>query len=279
MPFSWPRLAKSVSWRIKSEAAVLQKRLSHPKRCKRFWQRLRRHESWEFSTICSPSFVGKRTAKQAYDLIIVDMPATGHALGLTSLPTVLLKLFGDGPIFDTLRLGQQFFCDSTLTQAVVVSLPEPLAVQESLELIAGLDRDNVSVGATIVNQTIESPFFRRRADAPRRNNRWQRIFRPAHSTSFNSVGKSDWSTSRELVPSANSNSALCIWQCGARNCDHTGGSVKPAVFESLLEKTHYRLLWSRRRWKDNRIGWPSGRPCQTRQESTNPDNRPLSEAR
>ena len=86
------------------------------------------------------------------------MPATGHALGLTSLPSVLLKLFGDGPIYDTLRSGQEIFCDATLTQAIVVSLPEPLAVQEALELIAGLDRDNVAVGATVVNQMTSAPF-------------------------------------------------------------------------------------------------------------------------
>jgi len=100
-----------------------------------------------------------------YDFIIIDMPATGHALSITSLPNILLDLFGPGAIADTLKEGQACFCDSSVTAALVVSLPEPLAVQEALELIAGLGKDDVTVGATVVNQITKSPVTPREREA------------------------------------------------------------------------------------------------------------------
>lgn len=88
----------------------------------------------------------------AHDLLIVDMPATGHALALTALPEPLLELMPHGPIADAMREGQAILYDARRTAAVVVTLPEVLPVNESLELVAGLRRTRIPVTRVVVNK-------------------------------------------------------------------------------------------------------------------------------
>ena len=92
------------------------------------------------------------------ELLIFDMPATGHTLALTNLPDILLKLMPTGPIADALREGQTFFNDPELTAACVVTLPEMLPVTECLELIEGLRESGMPVGPIIVNKLPPGEF-------------------------------------------------------------------------------------------------------------------------
>lgn len=93
-----------------------------------------------------------------HDLIVVDMPATGHALALTSLPTVLLKLLPDGAISELLREGQDYMYDPAVTNAVVVTLPETLPVTESIELMEGLQETSITIGGVFLNRFPAQPF-------------------------------------------------------------------------------------------------------------------------
>ncbi len=93
-----------------------------------------------------------------FDLVLVDMPATGHSLALTGLPDILLQLMPTGPIADLLREGQSYLNDPALAAACVVTLPETLPVSESLELIDGLRTTRVPVGAVLVNRVPVDPF-------------------------------------------------------------------------------------------------------------------------
>jgi anion-transporting ArsA/GET3 family ATPase len=104
----------------------------------------------------------------SYDLLIVDMPATGHALGITSLPRILLNLFGTGHIADTLRAGQASFCGGAQAHALVVCCPQPLIVSEAVDLMSGLERDDVRVGAVVVNQVTDSTLLREERERLRR---------------------------------------------------------------------------------------------------------------
>jgi anion-transporting ArsA/GET3 family ATPase len=87
-----------------------------------------------------------------HELILIDMPATGHALALTSLPDMLLRLVSRGPIYDALKQGQAYLNDPRLAAAHVVTLPETLPVSEALELIEGLGKTNVALGGVILNR-------------------------------------------------------------------------------------------------------------------------------
>jgi anion-transporting ArsA/GET3 family ATPase len=93
-----------------------------------------------------------------HELILVDMPATGHTLSLTGLPELLLGLVATGPIADALREGQRYLNDPATGGAYIVTLPETLPVSESLELLDGLAKTSMPAGGIIVNRIPTDPF-------------------------------------------------------------------------------------------------------------------------
>lgn len=97
-------------------------------------------------------------AQPEYPLILVDMPATGHALSLTALPELLLRLIPRGPIADALRAGQNYLNDPEQGAAWVVTLPETLPISECLELVEGLERTKMPVGGVILNRLPVDPY-------------------------------------------------------------------------------------------------------------------------
>jgi arsenite/tail-anchored protein-transporting ATPase len=95
-----------------------------------------------------------------YQLILVDMPATGHTLSLTGLPDMLLRLLPRGPIAEALREGQSYLNDPQKSAAYVVTLPETLPVSECLELLEGLKKTAMPTGGVILNRFPNDPFTR-----------------------------------------------------------------------------------------------------------------------
>ncbi len=93
-----------------------------------------------------------------HELILVDMPATGHSLALTGLPEILLNLMPTGPIADLMREGQSYLNDPARTAACAVTLPETLPVTECLELIDGLRETHIPLGTVLVNKVIGDHF-------------------------------------------------------------------------------------------------------------------------
>ncbi len=93
-----------------------------------------------------------------HELILVDMPATGHSLALTGLPEILLRLMPTGPIADLMRVGQSYLNDPAHTAAVAVTLPEKLPVTECLELVDGLRDTHVPVSLVVVNRIVADRF-------------------------------------------------------------------------------------------------------------------------
>jgi arsenite/tail-anchored protein-transporting ATPase len=104
-----------------------------------------------------------------YELIALDMPATGHALALAGLPEILKRLLRRGPIVEGLEEGERYLHDPAMTSAWVVTLPEPLPVTEALELVQGLRTNRVGVGGVLLNRCPQNPFTEaeRAALAPR----------------------------------------------------------------------------------------------------------------
>lgn len=70
----------------------------------------------------------------AYDLIIVDAPATGHALSLLRLPQVLIEMIRFGPIVREVRQLEKLIKDPEKTWLTLVTLAEELPVNEALQL-------------------------------------------------------------------------------------------------------------------------------------------------
>ncbi|MFH1468859.1 MAG: ArsA-related P-loop ATPase [Pseudomonadota bacterium] len=93
-----------------------------------------------------------------YELMVLDMPATGHTLAITGLPAILLRLVRRGPIAEALKAGLAIFSDPRQAAAWVVTLPEPLPVSECLDLLGGLRRTDIPVGLVIANRVPQDPF-------------------------------------------------------------------------------------------------------------------------
>jgi arsenite-transporting ATPase len=93
-----------------------------------------------------------------HEIIVADMPATGHTLGLIRLPKILLDALPDGPIPRAMREGQTYLNDPAKALAWVVTLPELLPITESLELIDGLRESDVTPAGVFLNRVPEDPF-------------------------------------------------------------------------------------------------------------------------
>ncbi len=100
-----------------------------------------------------------------HEVFIVDMPATGHTLALTSLPAIILNLLPVGPMARAMREGQSYLNDPANGAAWVVTLPEQLPVSEALELLDGLRSTEMPAGGVILNRMPENPFTDEERDA------------------------------------------------------------------------------------------------------------------
>lgn len=98
-------------------------------------------------------------APGGFDRIVVDAPATGHALALLGVPESLISALPSGPMSTEARWMRDLLVDPVVTAAVLVSLPEELPVNETLELAQALrTRLSIRVGAVVLNQSVPSRF-------------------------------------------------------------------------------------------------------------------------
>jgi arsenite-transporting ATPase len=93
-----------------------------------------------------------------WDLVILDAPASGHALALATLPAVALRLISAGPIARALGEGVSLLTDRARTAAVVATIPEGLPVSEAMELASGLEKADLAVGGLVANLVPPDPF-------------------------------------------------------------------------------------------------------------------------
>ncbi|MBL9111154.1 MAG: ArsA family ATPase [Myxococcales bacterium] len=100
-----------------------------------------------------------------YDTVVVDLPATGHALALAQIPGTLLEILPGGPIVDAVKEGLEILRDPTRTGAVVVTLPETLPVSEALELLTGIAKHSIPVKGVVLNRMPHDPFTREELEA------------------------------------------------------------------------------------------------------------------
>jgi anion-transporting ArsA/GET3 family ATPase len=87
-----------------------------------------------------------------YDLIVVDAPATGHGLTLLDAASSMREVVGSGLVADESDLIRGLLHDPTRTGLVLVTLPDALPVNETLELVAQLEGRSALVAGAVVNQ-------------------------------------------------------------------------------------------------------------------------------
>jgi anion-transporting ArsA/GET3 family ATPase len=87
-----------------------------------------------------------------YDLILVDAPATGHSLPLLSTARTLMEMMPIGPIGRMAEEVNELLADSRRSAAVIVTIPEEMAVNETIEITASLGSGGaIAVGPLVVN--------------------------------------------------------------------------------------------------------------------------------
>jgi anion-transporting ArsA/GET3 family ATPase len=93
-----------------------------------------------------------------FDLMLLDAPATGHALALFEAPGLAMRLAQAGPIYSIVERLSRLLSDPQRTAANIVSLPEEMPVNESIELDAGLRALGLPEGLLIVNGMYPKAF-------------------------------------------------------------------------------------------------------------------------
>lgn len=102
---------------------------------------------------------GKEVSGKAFDLIIVDAPATGHAMSLLRLPEILINMIRVGPLVKQIKGLQHLLKNQKKTSLVLVSLPEELPVNETIEFYSmAKDTLEMPVVGTFVNCVYPSVF-------------------------------------------------------------------------------------------------------------------------
>lgn len=120
-----------------------------------------------------------------FERVIIDAPATGHAITFLSVPQVLLQTVPPGALADDAKWMGEMLADPKLTAAVLVSLPEELPVNETLELHTALTtRVKVRPRAVVLNMFVPERFNEGDADGlPERLKRTAQIHRARSSAS------------------------------------------------------------------------------------------------
>jgi anion-transporting ArsA/GET3 family ATPase len=102
---------------------------------------------------------GARKRPVGYDLVILDAPATGHALGMLHSPQTFGAIARVGPIASQTKKVGELLANPARSAYLAVALPTEMAVTETLELQDGLQQQiDRSLDAVIINGTLPRRF-------------------------------------------------------------------------------------------------------------------------
>ena len=92
------------------------------------------------------------------DLIVVDAPATGHAITFLTSASGLVNAARGGPLRTQAQDVVDLLSDPTRCRVILVTLPEELPVSETIESAYTLeDKAGVQLGPVIVNACDPEP--------------------------------------------------------------------------------------------------------------------------
>jgi anion-transporting ArsA/GET3 family ATPase len=96
--------------------------------------------------------------EEVADLIVVDAPATGHAITFLTSASGLLNAARGGPLRSQAADVVELLADPSRCRVILVTLPEELPVSETIESAYTLeDKAGVQLGPVIVNATDPEP--------------------------------------------------------------------------------------------------------------------------
>jgi len=99
--------------------------------------------------------------ERRYDLVVVDAAATGHITGQLAAPQAIQELVQVGMVRDQTGWMLDILGDPNQTGVVIVSAPEEMPVNETLELAERLGTDTVvELAAVVANRVLPELFGR-----------------------------------------------------------------------------------------------------------------------
>ena len=127
-------------------------------------------------------------AARTYDRLVVDMPASGHAVDWLRVPASFERFLRGGPLGNLGRRVREEVVAEGRSDVVLVALPEPLVIRETAELAAKL-ADEIGRGpaAVIVNRMPPSDPERAHAAATKLEGAWRACDDPAASAAADLV--------------------------------------------------------------------------------------------
>ncbi len=97
--------------------------------------------------------------RKRYDLVIVDAPATGHALDMLRVPQVICDVAPPGLLRNEAEGALNLLRDASRSAAVLVTLPEDMPANETIDLHAALrDEIRMPVGRLVLNAVLPKLF-------------------------------------------------------------------------------------------------------------------------
>ena len=102
---------------------------------------------------------GRRTRGASHDLVVLDAPATGHALGMLGSPQTFGAIARVGPIAGQTRQVRELLESPARTAYLAVALGTEMAVTEALKVQQGLRRQlGRDLAAVVVNALLPLRF-------------------------------------------------------------------------------------------------------------------------
>jgi len=83
--------------------------------------------------------LGKK--KKSYDLIILDMPATGHGITMLQTPRKIIDMIQVGPLYKNAKAMNAMLSNSQLTGICIATLAEEMPVNETLEMAEKIQKE------------------------------------------------------------------------------------------------------------------------------------------
>ncbi|MFL5781270.1 MAG: ArsA family ATPase [Thermoleophilaceae bacterium] len=116
---------------------------------------------WELAQLDRP-----RRRGTPYDLVIVDLPATGHGLGALRTARTFGEIARVGPVRRRADMIDTFIRDAGQTGVLAVALAEEMPVAETTEFAGALARDmGMEIDLAVVNAVLPERFSASDAEA------------------------------------------------------------------------------------------------------------------
>ena len=96
--------------------------------------------------------------KPVYDVVVFDMPASGHSYSMLRVPSVIVDTVPDGPLTRDARIVKELLADPARTSTVLVTLAEEMPVNEAIELEAKLTALGIVPQSVVCNQLYPNHF-------------------------------------------------------------------------------------------------------------------------